>query len=329
MPTLCVYNREEYDRIVAWQFGVIARDQAIGSGITARAIDYRLRVDGPWHRLLTGVYTVTSGTPTVIQRTMAALLYAGPSSMITGQAATHVYGLTDNEPDIIDVLAPDHCQRKGMDFVRLTRTSRMPEKHSATGPLRYAPAARAVADAARSMTNPGDVRALVCRAIQKKICTIDELAVELDRGPTWGSRMFREAIQVAAAGIWSKPEGDLKRLIDRSGVEKPVYNAMLYAADGTFLGCADAWWARAGVAAEVDSRQYHMEAADYEKTWEKHKRMTDAGIDVRHWMPRTLSREPDKVITELRQALKRGASKPALPIRTIRTTAEARPIRSM
>jgi hypothetical protein len=48
-------------------------------------------------------------------------------------------------------------------------------------------------------------------------------------------------------------------------------------------------------------------------------------MDVRHWMPRTLRREPDKVIAELKQALKRGASKPTLPIRTVRT----RPFRSM
>jgi hypothetical protein len=329
MPTLCVYNKHEYDRIVAWQFGVIARDQATACGITAAAIDYRLRLEGPWRRMLPGVYSTTTGTATAMQWSMAALLYAGPASMITGQTAVHIYGLLDTEPGIIDVLADDGCQRKSTDFVRLTRTIRMPGSHTSTGPLRYAPAPRAIADAARGMTSFGDVQTLVCRSMQKNICTLDELTTELSKGPTWGSRMFREAVCEASAGIWSKPEGDLKKLIDRSGVEQPIYNALLYAADGTFLGCADAWWARAGVAAEVDSREHHMEVADYEKTWEKHKRMTDAGIDVRHWMPRKILRDPDMVIAELKEALRRGANKPRLPIRIVRTTGRRGLARSM
>jgi len=323
MPTLREYDQVQFRRIIGAQFGVISREQALACGITPAMIEYRLRPDGPWRRLLAGVYIVTTGTTTFTQQAMAALLYAGPSVMITGQAALDVYGLGSGDPDIIDVLVPAHCQRKSTAFVRITRTHRMPASHTSVGPLRYAPAPRAVGDAARSEKRFSDVQALVCRAVQKKVCTPEQLAAEADEGPVKGSRLFREAVGEVTSGIWSSPEGDLKKLIDRSGVETPVYNAMLYAADGTFLGCPDAWWPRAGVAAEVDSRQYHLEAAGYERTTKKHNRMTAAGVNVLHWQPKTIQSEPRTVISELREALRIGASRPTLPIRTVRTTSSA------
>ncbi len=323
MPTLREYDQAQFHRITGAQFGVISREQALACGITPAMIDYRLRLDGPWRRLLTGVYIVTTGTPTTMQRAMAALLYAGPLSMITGPAALEVYGLDSGDPDIIDVLIPANHERTSMGFVRITRTRRMPASHSRVGPLRYVPAARAVGDAARSGKQFGDVQALVCRAVQKKKCTPDELSAEAHEGPAKGSRLFREAVGEVTSGIWSSPEADLMKLVRQSGIEEPVYNPMLYAADGTFLGCPDAWWSRAGVAAEVDSRQYHLEAADQERTSKKHNKMTAAGINVLHWQPKTIRTEPRTVVSDLKDALKVGVSRPKLPIRTVRTTAAA------
>lgn len=319
MPILREYDEALLHRITGSQFGVIGRDQALACGITSAMIEYRLRADGPWQRLLTGVYSITTGTPTTMQRTVAALLYAGPVSMVTAASALQIYGLADNDPDIIDILAPDCCRRRSVDFARITRTRRMPVSCTRVGPARYAPAPRAVGDAARGMKRASDVQTLICRAVQKKKCTSEELAAEVGEGPVQGSRMFREAVLEVTEGIWSSPEGDLKKLIGRSGLAKPIYNAMLYATDGTFLGCPDAWWPRAGVAAEVDSRQYHTEVADYEKTSKKHNRMTAAGIHVLHWQPRTIAREPGAVIAELREAIQTGINRPRLPIRTVGT----------
>jgi hypothetical protein len=35
----------------------------------------------------------------------------------------------------------------------------------------------------------------------------------------------------------------------------------LFAADGGFIASPDAWWAREGVAAEIDSREWHLNPA--------------------------------------------------------------------
>jgi hypothetical protein len=249
---------------------------------------------------------------------MAALLYAGPGSVITGPAAVRLYGLGCEDSGMLNVLVSEKCQRSSTGFVRLIRTKRLPTAFRRSGPLRYAQPARAVADAVHGMSRPGDVQALVCQALQRKRCTLEELCAELAAGPVRGSGMFRRALNDAGAGTWSAPEGDLKRLVDRSKLEKPIYNPMLYTLDDEFLGCPDAWWERAGVAGEVDSRQYHLDAKGYEKTVTKHTRMTLAGIKVLHWLPNTIRDDGNSVISDLRVAVADGNERPKLPIRTVR-----------
>jgi hypothetical protein len=45
-----------------------------------------------------------------------------------------------------------------------------------------------------------------------------------------------------------------------------VFNAQLFDANGTFIAMVDAWWQGSGVAAEVDSRAYHLSAEDQDRT---------------------------------------------------------------
>ena len=47
-------------------------------------------------------------------------------------------------------------------------------------------------------------------------------------------------------------------LILRSGLPRPLFNAQLFDANGIFIATVDAWWEEAGVAAEIDSRAYHL-----------------------------------------------------------------------
>lgn len=314
------YDRAQLQRIIAAQFGIITRDQAVACGLTRSMITWRIGASGPWTRILPSVYMTVTGEPTRPQMEIAALLYAGPDAMISGPAAVQVQGVTCDVPDTLLVLVPESCLRHSTGFVRLQRTTRMPTDNVMAGPVRYAPLARAIGDTVRDMRRFSDVQTLVCRAIQRGKCSPDELARELAEGPVRGSRSFRQAIDEVKDGVWSAPEGDLKRLIDRSDLEKPVYNPMLYASDGTFLGCPDGWWARAGVATEVDSRQYHFEAKGYADTMDKHNRMAVAGINVLHFLPSKIKSQGPAVISDLRSALRDGRQRPQLPIRTVRTT---------
>lgn len=153
--------------------------------------------------------------------------------------------------------------------------------------------------------------------MQRGRCTLDELVAELNEGPKAGGRWYRMALAELSEGIRSAAEADLKRLIDRSDLEKPLYNADLYTLDGIFLGRPDAWFGRAGVAGEADSREYHLGAKPYAETTMRHNRMEAAGIHMLHWLPSTIKAEPARVIGDLRNAIAEGSKRPRLPIRAV------------
>src|SRR6185437_16537970 len=102
---------DSLDRLLLEQLGVIARHQVPDTGLTAGALRHRLRPGGPWRTLLPGVYMAMSGTATPLQQEMAALLYAGEGSLVTGQAALRCHRIATGEPDLVDVLVPVTRQR--------------------------------------------------------------------------------------------------------------------------------------------------------------------------------------------------------------------------
>jgi very-short-patch-repair endonuclease len=305
------------DELLYQQLSVVSRGQLLVLGMKDNAMQWRVRPGGPWQTLLPGVYLGATGAPNQLQKEMAALLYAGPGSLITGPVALFHYGLrAQADLETIDVLVPTARQRHGTGFVRLHRTARMPEATTSFGPLRSVLVARAVADTARLLTELRDVRAVVADAVQRDRCTVAELATELGSGPIRGSAMLRSVLAEVAEGIRSTAEADLRDLIRRARLPVPLFNASLYIGD-TFIARPDAWWPDAGVAAEVDSYQWHLSPEDSDRTKKRHDLMFAAGILPLHFSPRQIRREPAEVVQRIKDTLERGLDRPPLPIRTI------------
>jgi hypothetical protein len=172
MPRKSEFDDGRLSRILQEQHLVISRAQACACGMSRSALQMRIAQSGSWQRLLPGVYLAVTGTVTQDQREMAALLYAGRMSVVTGAAAVRRHRLRSPGPDVVDVLIPWNRKRQSVAFVRIHRTRRMPERLVATGPIRFAKVPRAVTDAARSMTRFDDVRAVVCEAVQRRACTV-------------------------------------------------------------------------------------------------------------------------------------------------------------
>jgi len=306
--------------ILARQYRVISRSQAMACGMTESTLQHRLRAGGPWQRLLPGVFLTVTGAPTSDQREVAALLYAGPGSLLTGTAALRLWGVRVPYSSMIEVLIPDTKQRKSAGFVRIRPTARMPEEVQAAGSRRIAPLPRAVGDAARTLSRLADVRALVAAVVQQDKCTPEMLAAELEDGPVQGSALLRIAVADVYAGTRSNPEADLHDLIRRAKLPVPEFNPKLYAGE-EFIGSPDAWWQHAGVAAEVDSNEYHLSPEDHERTLARDRRMRKYNINVLHFTPRQIRTQPTEVIAALRSALAAPSFRPPVPIRTVSVTA--------
>ena len=168
MPKKSDYDAERLRHVLQAQHQVVTRVQALACGMPQSTLDRYIAPGGRWQRLLPGVYLAVTGTATQDQRELAALLYAGRRSLLTGSAAMRRHRLRPAGPDVVDVLIPWQRRRQSTGFVRVHRTRRMPVRLYVTGGIRFAKAPRAVADAARGLTRFDDVRHVVCEAVQRR-----------------------------------------------------------------------------------------------------------------------------------------------------------------
>ena len=308
MGRLSQFDADGLARLLVRQSGVISRGQALGCAMTEPAIRHRIRPDGPWQMLLPGIYLSNQGVPTTKQKVTAAYLYAEKAIAITGPAALAWYSLPSVRSEAVDVLVPLECQRRDAQFARLHRTRLVPDC-GREGVVRYASPPRAVADTVRELTKFSDVRAVVAGGVQRGKITVADLARELDAGPIRGSAPLRAALAEVADGVRSSAEGDLHALIKRERLPEPMYNARLFVG-GQLLAITDAWWPQAGVAVEVDSREWHLSPADWERTLARDARMTEHGILVLRFTPRRIHTAGKEVAGQIRSVLASSAARP-------------------
>jgi hypothetical protein len=310
MPKLSAFDSAALTEMLRKQHGVVSREQALACEMTPKAVAHRIRPGGPWQVALPGVYVTHAGSLTDKQRASAAFLHAGRALAITGPAAVSRYGVPCPASAFVDVLVPRECRRRDVGFVRLHPTGIVPASCFVEGPLRYASAPRAVADTVRQLTEISAVRALVAASVQRGKVAIWQLDDELRTGPRQGSATLRRVLAEVADGIRSAAEADLRTLLHRSRVPAPLYNPQLFVGK-KFLASPDAWWPDFGVATEVDSKEWHTSPADWDRTLDRHARMTEQGILVLHFPPQRIRAEGWKVVRQIRSAL--DASRGPLP----------------
>ncbi len=187
------------------------------------------------------------------------------------------------------------------------------------GEISYTLPARAVADAARGLADIGRVRALVADSVQRGICPVPWLAEGLAAGPVRGSARLRSVLAEVADGVRSAAEADLRTAIRRGRLPSPLFNPRLFAGQ-TFIGIPDCWWPDAGVAAEADSREWHLSPGDWERTLARHARLSSYGIIVLHFSPGQVRDQQPEVISRIRAALAAGRARPLPPIRAVPAT---------
>jgi hypothetical protein len=313
MSRRAVFDHDRLARTLDAQHQVISRIQALGCGVPRSTITSWCQPEGKWQRLLPAVYLTVTGKPAPEQRLMAALLYGGPRSTITGPAALRAYRLRAPGPDVIDILVPQATRRQNIGFVRIHRTRQLPRVRR-IGPVRFAEPTRAVADAAQVLPSLDDARAVVAEAIQKQLCSLAQLGVELERAGTRDMSRLRTALADIRAGSRSVAEVRFRERVEESALPRPQYNVFLRAADGTDIGEVDVWWADAGVSVEIDSQEYHFYRADWLRTEAKRSRLLKHGIFPHNIAPVRVANDWDAIYSELKSSLEKGRQRPRLQI---------------
>lgn len=198
---------ESLARLLSRQYSVISLTQAKGLGLSMSTVHYRIRPGGPWQQVLPGVYLTVSGQPTIDQLDMAAVLYAGPRSAITGPAALRRWRVGARDNGIVDVLVPRDRRTVSRDFVRVHRTARMPKLVAANGEIQLVLVAGAVIDAGLAIRNRRELRALIAGVVQRGHYTPTELTAELEQSRARNASLMRSVLAEVAQGIRSAPEG--------------------------------------------------------------------------------------------------------------------------
>jgi very-short-patch-repair endonuclease len=247
------------------------------------AVRYRCR-SGQWVRLAPAIY-LTTPPVTWLDRLHSAHLHAGSGCAISGAAALVEYGFRVGRPGAVLVLVACDIAVRSQPGIRIRRTTRLPAARRCRG-LPLAPVARAVADHVVGLRHLDQVQAIVAHAVQRKLCTVADLAVELDAGPRRGSRLFREALRDVGFGANSVPEARAGRLLRAAGVTGFVQNAEVRVGDRRLL--ADFLWPELRAVLEIDSTEFHLTPEDHDATLARDQLLQAAGYIVLHVKPSQL-----------------------------------------
>jgi hypothetical protein len=289
---------------------VATRAQLIKLGVDPATISRRCQADGRWRRLLPGVVLMSDTEPNRRQLVRASLLRTGPLTVVTGMEAAYRHGVRRIPADRpVHILIPHGMRVGSRGFLLVERSRRAWDKHVVDG-IPLAGPARALIDGARRERRTDIVRAMIADALNRGVCQLGDLHEELCLPRLRGTALPRRVLTEVNDGVRSAAEAWARSLVRRSDLPPPEWNVAIRTASGVLLGVADAWWEEAGLAWEIDSREFHLSPADYERTMARHSAMVAAGIMVVHTTPARLKRDAAAVIKELRGAYEFARSRP-------------------
>lgn len=118
-------------------------------------------------------------------------------------------------------------------------------------------------------------------------------------------------------GVRSVAEAKAAQLLTRSDLPVPLWNPRILDRSGRFVAMPDAWFDDVGMAWEIDSIEWHVSPADYERTLDRRSAMMAEGIVVLHTQPSKLERRPHEVLADLRRTYRHAAARPRPPVLAI------------
>lgn len=252
------------------QCGVLARRQALASGMSVRAWDWRHR-SGRWRALLPGVSVAHTGEPTDEQLAWAAVLHCGAGAALTGDWALVRQGWRLAErPTVVHVAVPEGRVVRAGARLRADRpvtvvahqVRRLP---SLVHPARTPPVVWVAPALLHAVAHAPSDRAAewrVAAVVQQRLTDVAHLRSALAAQPRLRRRaLVRIVLDDVEHGAQALSELDLLRLLRAHGLPLPDRLQRLVRADGKRY--LDAWWERQRVAVEVDGA-HHLEVGQWD-----------------------------------------------------------------
>ena len=301
------------------QRGLATTRQLRDAGLTRSAITHGL--DRRWQQPMPGVVAPHRGPLHGDDRLAAAALWAGPGAVLTGGVALARHGLVGADREEAVFLVPGTSRARAHGPVRTVRTTREVRVAKELGCVLVAGLDRALLDAAQhqDMTHR-DLTALALSALQQGRTHPDRLHQELRATPRLTNAPLVAALETFDRRAWSLPEGEFDRLLATCSELPPrLLNPRLTDLAGRLIGTPDAFFAEAGVAAQVHSRQHHSGYDDdgtdlWSMTVEKDGAYAEHSVIVVGVTPRSIARRPAQVLERVRTVVLRNRGRSYGPV---------------
>ncbi len=299
----------------AFQHGVLSRAQALESGMSPGAVEWRLR-GGHWRRLQRGVYATFTGQPDREATLWAALGRAGPQAVLSHWTAAELSKLTSTPSALIHVTVPRHQHVRPIAGVRIHRSSRVEQaRHPTVTPPRTR-IEETTLDLAEISKNLDDALAWLARACGARLTTPDRLRAALNTRP----RMRWRAVLMAGLDDISEGAHSSLELRYIRGVERPHHlprpQRQVRIVRGKRTEYKDALYAEFGVGVETDGAVAHPLEARWRDQHRDNAASADQIVTLRYgWAD--VTQRPCQVAAQVARVLQgrgwRGTPRPCGP----------------
>jgi very-short-patch-repair endonuclease len=280
--------------------GVITLAQALRAGLSQDDIDYRVR-SGQWLRCARGVYFADDRQFTDAARVRAAVWSYGVEGVASGLTAAWWHHLTQFAPDIVEVTVPRERRRRMHPGTKLRRRDLDPREVIEVSDLRVTALPLTVIEAA---VRRGGGAKVMDTALQRHLELPELWKSHLNNKGRHGSPRARILLLAAGDGARSEAERLLGKLLRQAGITgwKANFRVAGYKVDYGFPA--------ATLALETDGWAFHSDAEVFHNDRIRQNALILAGWYVLRFTWLDLNEYPDRVVAEIKRALKQRFVEP-------------------
>ena len=290
--------------ILGRQNGVIARGQALETGMTRARVRHKLET-GRWAAVHPGVYRSVEQPFSAVSRVRAAELWAGRNAFLYGHAAAWWWGLTPIEPAQVTVVIPLTENRRARAGIKVIRRA-LPYPDRAWYRCAKVTALALSALTGSVVLGPGG-GAVLDRALQTKVTLADVRASHYRNLGTRGSRQAGTLLRAAADRSASMSERMFIKLLRDAGIRGWRVNHVWQPSSSE--STVDVAFIAERVAIEIDGWAWHHTPDRFQRDRTKQNQLTAAGWTVLRFTWFDITTRPDEVVGAVRDALVRARTR--------------------
>ncbi len=282
------------------QRGVFTLNQAIAAGLSNRAIRERIR-RGALERIHPSVFGIAGSEDGWHRQVLAAVLSATEPAAASHRTAALLWGLTDQVPEVIEVVTRRHRRVHRLPFVVHESKDLLESDIVVVDGIPVTTAVRTVVDLGAS-ASPRLVERCLDTGIRKSMfsawdarCFIARVARSGRNGVGTVRPLVEQRIEWNTI-TESNMEDLLVAIIGPSPFPLPDTQHSVFEPDGEFVGRFDFAYPTRKSLIETDSERWHMDPTSFQRDREKQNRAHALGWTVYRFTWRQLVDDPQSVL---------------------------------